>query len=99
MVFSCLSCVGPIGAAETAVLRHPDSGDQTTTGNGGTADEADEGLTCGDDDAAVVFAMPGSLSHTAGLEASATGGAAAPCLALADPAVGHRPVVHDLVRR
>src|SRR5689334_14493176 len=49
--------------------------------------------------APVVLAMPGSLSHTAGLEASATGRAPAPRLALADAALARRPVVPDLVCR
>ena len=87
-----------VGAAETAVLRHHGSGDQTSTHNGETADGSIHcsPVRCGCG-AAVLPGVPGILSHTAGLEASATSGPPASRLALANPTVALRLVVHDLV--
>src|SRR5579885_2131453 len=87
----------PVGAAESAALRHHGSGDQTATCNGETADGSEDSLrlSCGCG-AAVVPGVPGLLSHTAALEASATGLPAPPRPALADPAAAVRPPGHDL---
>src|ERR1700737_3127696 len=90
--------MGIVGAAETAVLRHPGSGDQTATRNGESADGSIYCLLvwrgCR---AAIIPGMLGSLSHTAGLEASATSCPPASRLALANPTVALRLIVHDLV--
>src|SRR5262245_6331117 len=90
----------PFGAAEKAVPRHHGSGDQTSTRNGGTA-YGPLSTVCRrrDGHAALVLAILGLLSHTAGLEASAAGHAAAPRQTLAAAAVAVRLAGHDLVRR
>src|SRR6266446_2649754 len=94
----CLSCQPQSRAADKAVLRHHGSGDQTSTPNGETAHgSVYAARTCCDQGTAIVYAVPGSLSHAPDLETSTTSRPARPRSALAAATAALGLAVHDLV--
>src|SRR6266852_3485360 len=90
---------------EVAQLKKPfsaiiGSGDQTSTCNGETAyGSVYASRSSGDQGAAIVFGVLGSLSHAPGLETSTASRPARPRRALAAAAAALGVASHDLVRR